>query len=132
MPKGGLHHLHTTAAPSVDFYLKLTYNDFVYFNEREKLFKVAPKGLDEDGFVKCTEMRKYWSSAAAYDKKLRDYMRMTPEECESKESHEIWGHFQHKFALLNGKNKLSMMVVDLGKYKEFFKLLLVEILLKCA
>ena len=35
MPKGGLHHLHTTAAPSVDFYLKLTYNDFVYF-------KVAP------------------------------------------------------------------------------------------
>jgi hypothetical protein len=42
MPKGGLHHLHTTAAPSVDFYIKLTYNDSVYFNEREKLFKVAP------------------------------------------------------------------------------------------
>lgn len=42
MPKGGLHHVHTTAAPSVDFYLKLTYNDSVYFNEREKLFKVAP------------------------------------------------------------------------------------------
>ena len=42
MPKGGLHHLHTTAAPSVDFYIKLTYNDAVYFNEREKLFKVAP------------------------------------------------------------------------------------------
>ena len=42
MPKGGLHHLHTTAAPSVDFYVSLTYNDFVYFNEREKIFKVAP------------------------------------------------------------------------------------------
>jgi hypothetical protein len=42
MPKGGLHHLHTTAAPSVDFYVKLTYNDAVYFNERERLFKVAP------------------------------------------------------------------------------------------
>jgi len=42
MPKGGLHHLHTTAAPSVDFYIQLTYNDAVYFNEREKLFKVAP------------------------------------------------------------------------------------------
>ena len=42
MPKGGLHHLHTTAAPSVDFYLKLTYNESVYFNEREKMFKVAP------------------------------------------------------------------------------------------
>ena len=42
MPKGGLHHVHTTAAPAVDLYIKLTYNDFVYFNEREKLFKVAP------------------------------------------------------------------------------------------
>ena len=42
MPKGGLHHIHTTAAPSADFYVKLTYNDFVYFNEREKLFKVVP------------------------------------------------------------------------------------------
>ena len=42
MPKGGLHHIHTTAAPAVDFYIQLTYNDSVYFNEREKLFKVAP------------------------------------------------------------------------------------------
>ena len=42
MPKGGLHHVHTTAAPAVDLYVKLTYNDFVYFNEREKIFKVAP------------------------------------------------------------------------------------------
>lgn len=42
MPKGGLHHLHVSAAPSADFYVKLTYHDFVYFNEREKLFKVYP------------------------------------------------------------------------------------------
>jgi hypothetical protein len=42
MPKGGLLHLHTTAAPSVDFYIQLTYNESVYFNEREMLFKVAP------------------------------------------------------------------------------------------
>lgn len=42
MPKGGLHHVHTTAAPSVDFYIKLTYNECVYFNERERLFRVAP------------------------------------------------------------------------------------------
>ena len=42
MPKGGLHHLHTTAAPSVDFYLKLTYDESVYFNERERIFRVAP------------------------------------------------------------------------------------------
>jgi hypothetical protein len=37
--------LHTTAAPSVDFYIKLTYNESVYFNEREKLFKVAPVSI---------------------------------------------------------------------------------------
>lgn len=42
MPKGGLHHLHTTAAPSVDCYVKLTYNEAVYFNERDRMFKVAP------------------------------------------------------------------------------------------
>ena len=45
MPKGALHHLHTTASPSGDFYLKLTYDDAVYYNEREKLFKVSPTGL---------------------------------------------------------------------------------------
>jgi len=45
MPKGGLHNLCAIAGPSVDFYVKLTYNDSVYFNEREKIFKVAPKGL---------------------------------------------------------------------------------------
>lgn len=79
MPKGGLHHVHTTATPSIEFYIKLTYNDSVYFNEREKLFKVAPvillkfilfnvqKGCDEDGFIKCTEMRKFWTSANEYD-----------------------------------------------------------------
>jgi hypothetical protein len=45
MPKGALHHLHTSAAPSVDAYIKLTYEDSVYFNEREKLFKVAPVSI---------------------------------------------------------------------------------------
>mmetsp|Transcript_22996 Transcript_22996/g.17437 ORF Transcript_22996/g.17437 Transcript_22996/m.17437 type:complete len:176 (-) Transcript_22996:2058-2585(-) len=110
MPKGGLHHIHTTAAPSADFYVKLTYHDFVYFNEREQLFKVAPKGLDEDGFIKCTEMRKFWPSAEEYDEKLKNYIRMTPFECQSKESHKIWNYFQNKFTLIN----------DLGKYYKFF------------
>ncbi len=54
MPKGGLHHLHTTAAPSADFYVSLTYDDAVYFSEREMLFKVSPNGLDEDGFLQTT------------------------------------------------------------------------------
>ena len=42
MPKGAIHHIHTTAAPPVDTYVKLTYNDIVYYNEREKMFKVFP------------------------------------------------------------------------------------------
>jgi len=42
MPKGGLLHLHTTAAPSAKFYLDLTHEDCVYYNDREKLFKVQP------------------------------------------------------------------------------------------
>lgn len=48
-------------------------------------------------------MRKFYSSPEAYDEKLKDYIRMTPEECKSKESHTIWAHFQHKFSLINGK-----------------------------
>ena len=55
-------------------------------------------------------MRQYYSSSTAYDNKLRDYMRMTPEECASKESHDIWGHFQHKFALLNGILMIMIMI----------------------
>ncbi len=42
MPKGGLHNILALAGPTADFYIKLTYNEAVYFNEREKRFKVAP------------------------------------------------------------------------------------------
>ena len=40
MPKGGLHHVHTTAAPHVDVFIELTYEPETYYNEREGLFKV--------------------------------------------------------------------------------------------
>ena len=43
MPKGAIHHIHTTAANPIDAYLKLTYDDRVYFNLRDRLFKVFPK-----------------------------------------------------------------------------------------
>ena len=42
MPKGAIHHIHTTAANPIDSYIKLTYDDRVYYNNREKLFKVYP------------------------------------------------------------------------------------------
>lgn len=92
MPKGGLHNLTSIAALPVEFYIKLTYHESVYFNEREKLFKVAPvsertlvnlyqNGIEEDGYVKCVDMRRFWASADKYDHKLREYLRMTPEDC---------------------------------------------------
>jgi hypothetical protein len=93
MPKGALHHLHTTAAPNADFYLALTYEDCVYYNDREKMFKVAPHGLDEDGYLKCADMRKFYRSPAEYDEWLLRIIKMTKEECEKKESHEIWNEF---------------------------------------
>ena len=42
MPKGAIHHIHTTAANPIDAYLKLTYDERTYFSQRENLFKVYP------------------------------------------------------------------------------------------
>ncbi len=122
MPKGALHHLHTTASPSGDFYMKLTYNDSVYYNEREQLFKVAPKGLHEDGFLRCTDMRKWSKNPDEFDLKIKNLIEMQEHECMSNESHDIWKHFQHRFTLIN----------DIGKYQEFFKKIIHEVLSKCA
>ena len=121
MPKGAIHHLHSSAAPNLDSYIKLTYYDCVYFNERDRLFKVATNGLDEDGYIRCVDMRKYSKCPQAYDQKLRDYIRMTPAECASKEEHAIWAHFQHKFTLTS----------DLVKYDRFFRIILRDILEAC-
>lgn len=35
MPKGAIHHIHTSAAPPVSAYLELTKNPIVYYNEKE-------------------------------------------------------------------------------------------------
>ena len=40
MPKGALHHVHSSAAPHVDAYIELTYEPVTYYNEREGIFKV--------------------------------------------------------------------------------------------
>jgi hypothetical protein len=32
MPKGAIHHMHTTAAPPVDTYIQMTYEDCTYYN----------------------------------------------------------------------------------------------------
>jgi adenosine deaminase CECR1 len=114
MPKGGLHHIHTTAAPHVDTYIELTYEKETHYNEREGLFKVFPDMHHEDGYVSCVEMRNFKVDKAGYDESLRQQILQTDAECTGYESHEIWQYFQYKFARIGG----------LGKYKPFFKRLL--------
>ena len=54
MPKPVVQHLHFTASCPTDYLIKLTYKDYVYFNERAMLFKVSKKGIKEDGFIPVT------------------------------------------------------------------------------
>ena len=114
MPKGGLHHVHTTAAPHVDLYIEMTYNPVTYYNEREGLFKVFPDHEKEDGYEPCNKLREWFSSPEEYDERLRQQILLTREEQNGLESHDIWGYFQHKFARVGG----------LGKYAPFFRMLL--------
>ena len=60
MPKTVVHHIHLTASCSVDFLVnKLCYYDFVYFNQKEGLFKVnnSQDFVPPPGFVKVNELR---------------------------------------------------------------------------
>ena len=63
MPKPAVHHVHLTASAPLDFLIKLTYYDHVWFNDREQLFKVSKKGIKLDGYQKMSSVRKYWSKA---------------------------------------------------------------------
>lgn len=51
MPKPAVHHLHLTAAAPLDFLIKLTYYDHVYFNDRSGIFKVTKNKVTTDGFI---------------------------------------------------------------------------------
>lgn len=81
MPKGGLHHVHTTAAPHVDVFIELTYEPETYYNEREGLFKVFVESTNkEDGFVQCQEMRSFYAEPKEYDEILRNQILLTRDE----------------------------------------------------
>ena len=58
MPKPVIHHIHLTASCPIDFLVeKLLYYDFVYFNEREQMFKVSKNGCDKQGYVNVNTLR---------------------------------------------------------------------------
>lgn len=93
MPKGALHHLHTTASPCVEEYIKLTYDPVVAYNEREGQFKVLLGKEQLDGYMKTAEVRNWHKDPAAYDQNLRDMILLTPKETRGLESHDIWKGF---------------------------------------
>jgi hypothetical protein len=78
MPKMGVHHIHLTAACPVSFLIELTYEDIVYYSERENMFKVNPKGEEiEESFIRVNDLRKFWSSAEDFDNMLKNKIILT-------------------------------------------------------
>lgn len=57
MPKPAVHHTHLTACADVDFLIQLTYNDFVFYSEKENLFYTNQNGCDKPGYLKVNTLR---------------------------------------------------------------------------
>ena len=78
MPKGAIHHIHTTAANPINAYLKLTYDDKTYYSQRDRLFKVYPKheGV-ADGYIQCTQMREFATDKDEFDQHLKNEILLT-------------------------------------------------------
>lgn len=51
MPKPGVHHTHLTATADVHFLIYLTYNDAVYYSEKENLFHCTRNGCKKEGYM---------------------------------------------------------------------------------
>lgn len=93
MPKPVVHHIHLTAACPIEFLVEqLCYYDYVYYNQKEQLFKTNKNGCDLPGYVKVTDLRKYWARSADFDKFLYDSILLR-EGTETQEHHEIWKYF---------------------------------------
>ena len=94
MPKAAVHHLHLTAASPIDYLVKLTYYDYVYYNQRLKQFKVTkdPAYVPE-GFIQVNILRKYWETAKLFDASLKETILLTKNDQDGKESHGIWDSF---------------------------------------
>jgi hypothetical protein len=83
MPKPAVHHIHLTAAVKIDYLVhKILYYDFVYFNQKEGLFKVNRRGVDEPGYVKVNELRQFWESSTKFDEYMRNIILLPKEVLE--------------------------------------------------
>jgi hypothetical protein len=73
MPKTVVHHIHLTAAAPISFLVeKLCYYDFVYFSQKDQMFKVSKNGCDLPGYVQVNQLRQYWESSTTFDQYLHD------------------------------------------------------------
>ena len=123
MPKGGVHHLHLTAAAHIDFLIELTYEDYVYYNEKENMFRVSVAGPpQESGFFKCNDLRNYLDKEHDLDEEFRRKILLNKEDASSQESEKIWDIFQFKF----------MMTNDLYNYAPFFERITMKVLETCV
>ena len=73
MPKTVVQHIHLTAACNVDFLVtKLCYYDYVYFNEKDMMFKVNKNGCDLPGYIPVNTIRSFWNNSEDFDKYLHN------------------------------------------------------------
>lgn len=84
MPKPAVHHIHLTAACSIDFVVdKLTYYDFVYYNQKEEKFIVNRNGCDKPGYIQTNKLRQYWKSSTEFDNHLKSVITLGKDEIKS-------------------------------------------------
>lgn len=107
MPKPAIHHTHLTACADLNMLNSLTYNDFVYYSEKEDMFFVNKNGCDKEGYLPVNVLRQYSQNAHEFDAKLMANMRCPNFD---PEDHNIWSKFQHKF----------MLTFQLYNYEHFF------------
>ena len=103
MPKPVVHHLHLTAACPIEYLIKLTYYDYVYYNDRAQIFKVSKNGIKEEGYQRTTTLRKYWGNAEDFDNFLKGIILIDSDKAACCETRAIWQHFQQKFMLTCGR-----------------------------
>lgn len=93
MPKPAVHHVHLTAGCPTKFLIELTYNDFVYYNDRLMLFKVSKSGMQNEGFISVPTLRKYWGDPKKFDSYLKTKIELSEETINRQESHVAWLEF---------------------------------------
>lgn len=90
MPKPAVHHTHLTACADVQFLVDLTYNEYVFYSEKDDLFYTNKNGCDLPGYLKVNTLRQYAQDAQVFDNSLKEKILLRPKV---PEDHAIWADF---------------------------------------